>query len=60
MPDPELRFPGRVATGSAVLFLSRILGEDVEGGYPSLLSCIAMINDKSVNDSTKIISSVGR
>lgn len=46
MPDPELRFPVRVANGSAILVLSRILGEDVEGGYPSLLSHTAMINDK--------------
>lgn len=59
MPDPEWRFLVRVSIGSAALFLSRILIEDVERGYPSPLCHIAMINDNSVNDSTMIISSAG-
>lgn len=52
MPDPELRSPGRAAIWSAVLVLTEILAEDVEGDYPSLLSHIAVISNKSVNDST--------
>lgn len=52
-------FPGSVAIGSAVLVLSRKLGEDAEGGFPSLLPHMAMISNNSVNDSTIIISSVG-